>query len=113
MRGDDGLRHAVFVLVIVGIELRARQNFAGAGGLNAGGVVGVADGSALDLLPVDELLKHDLVVLVQGDQHRLLQQGAVGCLGDAHAGTGVGGLDKDGVAQLCLDGVQHHGTVQL
>ena len=30
---------------------------------------------------------------------------AVGGLGDAHAGTGVGGLDEDGPAQLCDDAV--------
>ena len=112
MGGDDGLGHAVFVLVIVGVELRPGQNLTRAGGGNGGRVIGVADGRTLDFLRVHELLKNDLVVLAQGNLNRLLQHGAVGRFADAHAGAGVGRLDKDGVAQLCLHGVQHHGAVQ-
>ena len=113
MRGDDGLGHAVFVLVIVGVELGPGQDLARAGRGDGGRVIGVADGGALDLLRVHELLKHDFVVLAQGDFDALFQRGAVRSLGDADAGPRVGGLDEDGVAEFCLDAVQHYGAVQL
>ena len=93
---DDHLAHAVLVLVVVGVELGTGQNLAGAGGHSGVG----ADDGTLDLMTVHEGFKDDLAVVLQSQPDGVLQLGAVVCLGDADAGTGVGGLDEDGPAQL-------------
>ena len=98
---DDHLTDAVLVLVVVGVEFRACQNFARAGG--DGGVR--ADDGALHLVAVHEGLKDHLAVVCQSQTDGLLQLSAVVGLGDAHAGTGVGGFDEDGPAQLGDDAV--------
>ena len=51
-------------------------------------------------MAVHEGFKDDLAVVLQSQPDGVLQLGAVVCLGDADAGTGVGGLDEDGPAQL-------------
>lgn len=99
------------MLVIVGVELGAADLLGGS--LSRWTVIEVADGGALDFLRVYELLKHDLVVLAQGNFDALFQRGAVTNLGDADAGPALAGLTKDGVAELsrrCRPALRGHSS---
>ena len=64
-------------------------------------------------MAVHEGLEHHLAVVGEGQPDGGLQLIAVMGLGDAHAGTGVGGLDEDGPAQLCDDTVADAVGVRL
>ena len=95
---DDGLAHAVLVLIIIGVELCTGKDLTGTGG-NSG--VRTDDG-ALHFLSVHKGLKHYLAVVFQRKGDGGLQLLLTGHLGDAHTGACVGGLDEHRPAQLLL-----------
>ena len=107
MGRDHGLAHAVLVFVIVGVELSTGQDLARTGGH---GGVGADDGT-FHFLAVHKGFKHHLAVVFQSQCDGLFQFLTVGHLRNTHAGTGVGGLDEHGPAQLCLHTSAH--TLQV
>ena len=91
-RGDQELRVVLAVLVVVVVELAARNDFSDDRGK---GIV-VAEDGALQLPRVDALLDEDAVVVAEGDIKSRIEVGPVLDFGDAYGRAAVGGFDEEG-----------------